>query len=72
MPKFRYVYMYHKLRKLFYRLRVYHDDKYEYKLIHSKYRTSYYFSNHIYSELVTKEGIAIGKLKTLRLLYDKR
>lgn len=71
MAKFKYVYMYHKSRGLFYRLRVHHDDKYEYKLLHSKYRTPYYHSGHKYSELVTKEGIVIGKLKTLRLLYDK-
>lgn len=63
--------MYHKTRGLFYRLRVYDNDMYEYKLLNKKFKTKYQSSNHAYSELLKKDFIVIGKLATLRLLYAK-
>lgn len=70
MSKFRYTYIYSKTRNQIFKLKVFEDDTYSFKLM-NPYVKNYNKSKAKYSNLVGKPEIVIGTLKTLRLLYGK-
>jgi len=70
MSKFRYTYIYSKLRNQIFKLKVFEDDTYSFKLM-NPYVKNYNNSKAKYSQLVDSPEIVIGTLKTLRLLYGK-
>ena len=71
MSKFKYKYLYHKMHKVIYKLKVYDDNTYSFAIANKKKIRYQGDRTHNYDDLIKQPEIVAGALRTLKLLYGE-